>query len=215
MPKLITLYAISGLGADHRVFQYLHLNADIIHLHWIQPQKEESLKHYAHRLAEKIDTSKPFGLIGVSFGGLIATEIAKKTKPKFTILISSTDVNSGLRKVYGWFGKMRVLTLIPMRGFYMPKVMAQKLFGAKNKKLLADILDDSDLNFTKWAVIALTKWKNQDPLTNVLKINGTADLLIPGSKDSNTKLIENGTHFMVVDNANEVSEKINSYLHQS
>ncbi len=215
MPKIITLYAISGLGADHRVFQYLDLNADIIHLHWIQPQKEESLKQYAHRLAEKIDTSEPFGLIGVSFGGLIATEIAKKLNPKFTILISSTDLKNGLRQVYGWVGRLGVVELIPPTGFRIPKMLANYLFGAKNEKLLSDILDDSDFNFTKWAVISLTKWKNDEPLDNVLKINGTKDLLIPGSNDSQTLIIENGTHFMVVDRADEVSEKINSYLNQA
>lgn len=215
MGKFLKLYAISGLGADHRVFQFLNLQAEIIYLNWLEPEENESLQRYAHRLAEKIDPTEPFGLIGVSFGGLIATEIARKFRPKCTILVSSTDVKNGLRQVYGWVGKMRILTLIPPKRFDMPKVLAQRLFGAKNKKLLADILDDSDLNFTKWAVIALTKWNNDEPLINGIKINGTKDLLIPGSKGVNRVLIENGTHFMIVDLADEVSEAINTYLNQT
>ena len=212
MTSSIKIYAISGLGADQRVFQFLKLNAEIVHLNWIQPGKAESLKQYSHRLAEKIDTTEPFGLIGVSFGGLIATEIAKKLKPQFTILISSTDVKSGLRQVYGWVGKIGGINLIPPSGFRIPKMVTNPLFGAKNKMLLASILDDSDPDFTKWAVIALTKWKNDVPLINVLKINGSKDLLIPGSNDSQTVIVEHGAHFMIVDRADEVSEKINTYL---
>ena len=212
MSNGIKLYAISGLGADYRVFQFVNLNAELIHLNWIQPGKEESLQQYTHRLAKKIDTTEPFGLMGVSFGGLIATEIAKKWHREFAILISSTDVTKGLPKIYGWVGKLGVLKLIPSACFQIPKWMANLLFGAKNKRLLSDILDDSDVDFTKWALKALTTWKNETPIINGLKINGTKDVLIPGRKDSHTQFVESGTHFMIVDRADEVSDLVNSFL---
>ena len=47
------LYAISGLGADQRVFKYLTLDCEIIPLEWIDPQKNEPLENYAIRLSEK------------------------------------------------------------------------------------------------------------------------------------------------------------------
>jgi len=62
------IYAIPGLGADKRVFEYLHLDYELVALEWIQPQKRENLKNYALRLAKSIDTSEPYGILGVSFG---------------------------------------------------------------------------------------------------------------------------------------------------
>lgn len=206
------LYAISGLGADERVFQFLNIEAEVISLNWIPPQKEEQLKDYALRLAKIINVSEPFALMGVSFGGLIATEISKELNPLMTILISSTDVDSGLRNMYGWVGKMRVLHLIPKKAFDIPSRLASKLFGTKNIRLLHAILADADLGFTKWAVIALTQWKNNIPLEKCIKITGTNDILIPAKMDDHTFLINGGAHFMVVDRADEISQIINDSI---
>jgi len=39
----MNIYAVSGLGADKRVYQQLNLNADLIHLEWITPLKNETI----------------------------------------------------------------------------------------------------------------------------------------------------------------------------
>ncbi|MGN6647483.1 MAG: alpha/beta fold hydrolase, partial [Cytophaga sp.] len=70
----MVLYFFSGLGADKRVFKKLRLpeHVEIRHVEWIQPQPEESLKNYVRRLSAVIQTDKPFCLIGLSFGGIVA-----------------------------------------------------------------------------------------------------------------------------------------------
>lgn len=75
----MNVYFISGLGADKRIFSKLTLSAefDIIHIDWIVPFSKETLVSYAKRLSKVIDVNNPFALIGVSFGGMIAVEIAK------------------------------------------------------------------------------------------------------------------------------------------
>jgi len=65
------------------------------------------------------------------------------------------------------------------------------------------------LNFTKWAVNELVVWNNRQPLKNVLKISGDADKVIPPKKKAEIKLINGGGHFMIVDNAEEISQIIN------
>lgn len=82
------------------------------------------------------------------------------------------------------------------------------LFGAKNKKLLKEILDDTDVEFTRWAIIKLTTWNNEERLDNILKIHGTKDKLIPFKADQKTLAIQNGEHFMIVDRAPELSNII-------
>jgi len=63
-------YFISGLGADKRIFSKLKLSEkiNIIHVDWINPDRNETLEAYSKRLSRIIDTSQPFALVGVSFG---------------------------------------------------------------------------------------------------------------------------------------------------
>lgn len=206
------VYGISGLGADKRVFDFLTLDYEFTPVDWITPNKNESIINYSKRLSEIIDTKNDFCLIGVSFGGLIATEISQILNPKTTILISSAHTKHELRPIFRWFGKTQLIRLMPVFLFDPPRLIAKYIFGAKNSKLLNDILDDTDLSFAKWAVNELTNWKNITQLKNVLKINGTKDKLIPPKGNTKMELIDNGEHFMIVDRAKEVNEIINNEI---
>ncbi|MEM6297448.1 MAG: alpha/beta hydrolase [Bacteroidota bacterium] len=205
------LYAISGLGADERVFQYLTLDYELIPVQWIKPKQNEGISPYAARLAKKIDESEPFGLIAVSFGGLVAVEISKILSPEVTILISSAETKHELPKIYRIIGKSNLIRLVPHQLFNPPRKVASWVFGTTNHALLKNILDDTDLKFTKWAINELTNWSNEEGLANhKLKIGGTNDKLIPPR--GKLTLIEGGGHFMIVDKALEISEVINQCL---
>jgi len=206
------IYAISGLGADQRVFEKLNLDRELIPIHWITPIKHESIQSYTKRLSSAIDQSEDYVILGVSFGGLIATEISKILNPKLTILISSVETKDKLRFIYRWIGNTKLLHLVPTILFDPPRGLATYIFGAKNKQLLHDILDDTDLNFAKWAALQLTTWKNTSSPKNLLKIHGTKDKLIPLKTSMKTIIIEDGAHFMIVDRADEISKIINTKL---
>ncbi|WP_299800044.1 alpha/beta hydrolase [uncultured Maribacter sp.] len=209
------IYAISGLGADQRVFNHLTLDFELIAIDWITPHHNESIKEYSRRLSAVIETNEEFCLIGVSFGGLIATEINQILHPKKVILISSAQTKRELRPIYNWVGKSRILKLIPASLFNPPRFLARYIIGANNAKLFYEILDDTDLNFVKWALQEFTTWQNLKQSANVVKINGTKDKLIPPRGTTKMKLIEGGEHFMIVDRANEISEIINFELKNS
>ena len=201
----MTIYGISGLGADERVFQKLILSQKIESIQWISPKRAETIESYALRLTEQI-VDEDFILIGVSFGGLIAVEISKIKKPRFTILISSAETSSELRWVYRIIGKTGIINHIPSIILNPPKPLMYWLFGAENKELLKEILDDTDLLFSKWAIIQLTRWSNEERIDNLAKIHGTKDKLIPYREDSRTVGIEGGQHFMIVDKAEEICQ---------
>lgn len=207
------LYGISGLGADKRVFEYLTLDCEFIPIEWIEPSNDETIENYSIRFSKSINKKEDFGIMGISFGGLIAVEISKKLNPKLTILISSAETKAELRTIYRIIGKTGLLKLIPQFLFDPPRIVANWVFGAKNKKLLSQILDDTDLKFAKWAVNELVNWQNNEKLSNpILKIGGTNDKLIPPPKDKNQRLINKGEHFMIVDKADEISRIINNEI---
>ena len=207
------IFAISGLGADKRVFKYLTLEHELIPVEWIKQKKKEPIIEYSKRLIKEygIGNEQEFGILGVSFGGLIATEISKLAKPKFTILISSVETKNELSGIIRIFGKTKIIELIPERFLNPPKLIARFMFGTKKKELLNSILDDTDLNFTKWAIRELVNWKNESKLLNLIKIGGSKDKMLP-PKEKNTILIDKGEHFMIVDKAEEISKIINGKI---
>lgn len=206
----ITLYLIGGLGADERVFRYLDLQAPTVSITWIKPKTKEPISSYAKRVMEQIDTNLPFGILGVSFGGLIAIEIAKISKPEILILISSAEIATQLPRKYIWLGKTGALCIIPNLLIKPPKFLQNYLFGAKNRQLLHQIIKDTDPNFIRWALQTMVKWDHKAKDSATLRIHGTDDKLIPLKGQAIE--IANGGHFMIVDRADEISKLVNKTL---
>ena len=208
------IFGISGLGADERVFKKLTLNYNINTVKWLKPHKKEELKNYIKRLSVEIDDSQPFVLIGVSFGGIVAIELSKILKPEAVIIISSICNDKEIPIIFKLIGKTRLLTFLPKQIFKPSSVIANFIFSAENKHLLNQIIKDTDLFFTKWAISQFVNWKNREVVNNLVIIHGNRDRLIPICKNEQTIQINNGGHFMVVDKADEISEIINDKLNK-
>src|SRR5688572_20594857 len=94
------VYLLSGLGADKRVFDWLDFSGNnVTHVIWLEPVSNESLEQYARRLLNQITATQPV-LVGVSFGGIMAIEIAKLIETKKIVLISSARTRSDLPFYY-------------------------------------------------------------------------------------------------------------------
>ncbi|MGQ7856496.1 alpha/beta fold hydrolase [Pedobacter sp. WC2501] len=211
-------YFISGLGADKRIFSKLKLNEkiNIIHIEWINPVKHELLSAYAERLSKVIDKSQPFALVGVSFGGMIAVEIAKVLKPATTIIISSTMLSTQLPALYRFAGKLGLLNFIPARLLKSSNQLTQNYyFGTRSsseKTLLSKIIKDTDPYFLKWAIRSILSWENKIKPARIFHIHGTNDKILYSKTAKPDFVIENGTHFMVYQNAKEISGIIDKLL---
>ncbi|WP_029280625.1 alpha/beta fold hydrolase [Pedobacter borealis] len=211
-------YFISGLGADKRIFSKLKLNENIkmIHINWISPNKNESLASYAERLSKVIDLSQPFVLVGVSFGGMIAVEMAKLLKPAAAIIISSTMLSTHLPALYRFAGRLGLLKFIPARFLKSSNKLTQNYyFGTRSnseKTLLSKIINDTDPYFLKWAIGSILSWENKIKPKNTYHIHGTNDKILYSKTAQPDFVIENGTHFMVYQNADEISEIIDKII---
>ena len=80
----ITVYFISGMCYNCKVFDKLRLPKGYkkAYIEWFIPSPDESLSEYAHKMAKTIDTSRPFILIGYSFGAVIMQEMTLFLKPE-------------------------------------------------------------------------------------------------------------------------------------
>lgn len=202
-------YFISGMAADERVFKYVRLpeGYEIVHLTWIPPQKDESLPSYAVRMAERIDTSEPFILVGLSFGGMLVTEIAKRFPPVKAILIASVPLSSHLPGYFRVAAALRLHKVVPIG---LVKVSARlKRFitneRSEDKKLLWEIIKSSDPAFIRWSMEAVLKWKNEEMPQPVLHIHGTRDEILPARYTTPTHIIPKAGHLMVITRPDEVN----------
>ena len=90
--KGFQLILLPGLGADHRLLEPQRAAfPQLVVPPWIPPRKRESLPQYAARMAETVTPSRDVPLIlgGVSFGGMLAYEMARYLKPDAVVLIAS------------------------------------------------------------------------------------------------------------------------------
>jgi pimeloyl-ACP methyl ester carboxylesterase len=213
----MNVYFLSGLGADKRVFSLLKLDDQFIihHIEWIKPLKKETLAHYAGRLVTQIDTTQQFQLVGLSFGGIIASELSDIVHPEQIVIISSTPTGAPISKFYR--GLVKFLLLSPFSAPLLKSTnsFTYKFFGANTpelKSLLKDILRDTDSKFLKWALIRMSSWERKTKAENLYHIHGSADRLISIKLVKPDVVIEGGGHLLVYAQAEQISAILNKKL---
>jgi len=209
------IYIFSGLGADHRAFENINFkNLAIQHISWIQPLESESIQSYALRISEKI-TNHDAILIGLSFGGMLLMEIAKIKKSKKIILISSAKTKNELPLIYHYFGKFKFNKLIPNSIFKKSNSLLFWLFGVQTideKKILNNIIIDTDIYFLKWAINEILNWQNTEIPNNVIHIHGTSDKIIPFKNIKANYIIKNGSHLMTLNKSKEIEDILHNII---
>ncbi len=205
------LFLFSGLGADHRVFQFLNLEGfRVSYINWLKPLARESMQQYAARIAGQIHTENPV-LIGLSFGGMMAMEVAKHIETEKIILISSAKTHKEIPPYFRLAGKLKLSKIATLATAKKSNALAYRMMGAETaeeKNLMKAILAETDPVFFKWAVEKVVTWNNRVLHENVVHIHGTNDLLLPIRFVKADISIKNGTHLMTLKNANEISEII-------
>jgi pimeloyl-ACP methyl ester carboxylesterase len=170
------------MGADHRAFSYITLPKGFhaTHIPWIQPHKNEQLSTYALRLTTGIKTSEPFILVGLSMGGMMAVEIAKKIPPVCTILISSIPMSAQLPRYYRIAGKLKANILLSP---FLSKTLVglTKVFISRSSptRLAADMFQAIDYEFFKWSMTAVLQWDNRLCPRPLFHIHGMKDRTLP------------------------------------
>lgn len=210
------VYFISGIAADGRLFRRVQLppGFEAVYLNWIKPLKNETLKSYALRLAEKIEPEKPFILIGTSLGGIIATEIALSYAPLQVIIIGSVPVDTQLPGYYRLIEKLRIHRIVP-GSLYNYSAKVKHHFtreDAEDKKVIIQMINETDPSFVRWGINAVLQWKNQELPNGLCHIHGTRDEIFPYRYTKPTHTIHKGDHVIVITRAAEVNRIVAEIL---
>ncbi|UPL48920.1 alpha/beta fold hydrolase [Hymenobacter sublimis] len=212
-------YLLPGLGADERVFRnllpLLHGPAQV--LLWPTPEPDETLPHYAARMAARIPLEAEGLLVGVSFGGVVGLEINRLRPRLRTVLISSIPDASCLPPLLRLIRATRVYRLFPPQWLKLFPRAGQWYFGVRNGeeyRLFKQILRDMEPVYTRWAIHRLLHWDSTHVGRSV-QILGTHDRVFPPGPTPVEYLIRGGGHFMVLSHAEEISRILNRLLEEN
>jgi len=209
----MNVYFISGLGADERIFKNVSLpdGYEIRHIPWQTVRMEESIQDYARRLARDIDASHSFILTGLSFGGIIATEICKFLTPEKLILFSTVAVRSELPALYKLAGKWHLYKFFPAFSTFLRLPFIYWFFGPLDKAcklLLRDFIDNNDPVFMKWAIKQISVWQNEQAFKPSIRIHGSLDKAFPLRLCKPDYIIKGAGHLCIFTHAGKVNEII-------
>jgi hypothetical protein len=206
----VTIYFLSGLGANYSAFKYLVFPPGVqtVFIDWLVPEKKETIRDYAKRISEKIDGSQPFVLVGLSFGGMLATEVMEFVTPLKTILISSAARRQELPAHYKLAGMLHINKLFPAAVIKKGNLLINWIMGVsaiKDKELVQEILAASDPVFSKWAINEIVHWQRRTAPNDIIRIHGNKDKVLPIINFKPHYVINKGGHFMIANRADEIS----------
>lgn len=215
----MNIYLISGLGADEHAFDRLVFPENYIrhHLTWLEPEPNESLAEYAHRMAEGIDSRQKFVLIGLSFGGLVSIEISKFLKPEKLIIISSISQRRELPWYFRQVGQLGLHKSALIQYIKKSDRLLFWFFGTRSSKLqayLKERIQATSVNYLKWSLHQIIHWKQSKKPEGLIHIHGSKDKLFPVQYCQPDIIISGGSHFMVVTHASVISDRIKEILRE-
>ncbi|MGZ5245510.1 MAG: alpha/beta fold hydrolase [Flavitalea sp.] len=211
------IYCISGLGADHRVFENLgNDQLETVPVNWLEPLLNESMHGYAKRMAGQINDENPI-LLGLSFGGMMAIELSRVLHVKKIFLISSIKTGSELPGWMSLCGKYHLEKYLPNKqiGTVKPLRLLRPIqnyfLGVTNereKRIANEFRDTVDPVYLKWSLNQVMNWKNKEWPSHLVQIHGDKDHIFPISKLNPDYTIKGGGHFMVMNRYDEIRKII-------
>lgn len=211
--KKMKLYVISGLGADFKVLERIKFPAhlDVVFIDWLIPARNEDFSAYVERMAEKIDTSEPFSLLGYSFGGIIVQEIDKIKPAQKVIILGCIKSHKEKSRIIKLGELSRIPKYLPQRLFNINSILmysiARKLVDPKNPKIM-DYLMVRDSYYLKWGIEKVSSWKSEEN-PKVIQILGSRDIVFPVKHSKPDYVIEGGTHLFPATKHKQVSKILN------
>lgn len=206
------VYFVPGMAAGSEIFRNIKLpeNYEIHILDWLIPGKEETIEDYAKRMALTVK-EKDAILIGVSFGGVVVQEMNNFLKLKKLIIISSVKTRNELPRRMKIASLTKAYKLIPTSLVLSAEDLTRFSIGPKSKKRLAlyqQYLHVRDKQYLDWALEKMVTWNKKERIKNLIHIHGEKDMVFPIKYIDGCRVIEGGTHIMILNKGSEISKML-------
>lgn len=210
----IPVYFMPGLAASPQIFENIKLPEDrfeCFFLEWVLPEDNETLAHYATRIAVNIKHDNPV-LIGVSFGGVLVQEMAKVVKARKVIIISSAKCNTEFPRRMRFARMTQAYRFFPtgliQKIEWLGKLAGRNSMITKRLNLYEKYLSVRDKKYLDWALKSIILWDRCEPDPNVVHIHGESDEVFPTKYLKGYIPVKGGTHIMIINKAKWLNEHL-------
>jgi len=209
-------YFIPGLVSDAGVFKDWNLGGTYpTFIELPVPRRGDTLAIYAKRLCDQIvGDGIPF-IIGTSFGGILAIEMARHLPRVKVAIISSVKHPSELPpyfRVFKFVPLQRVFPITLLKRIIQSGRAVSNRLDKGEQEAFEATLGRIDNRYIRWALDQVPRWELPEELPiEVVHFHGTEDKLFPHRFVKNCILIEGGKHFMAVDRQEEIADRLLEY----
>ncbi|MCY1722140.1 alpha/beta hydrolase [Prolixibacteraceae bacterium Z1-6] len=211
------VYLIPGQGSDARLYKNLEIDStfEVRYIAYFLPEKEWSMNDFARELAKQIDTTRRFSIIGVSLGGMVATEMTDFLEPEKVIVISSAKNRKEFPFRYRFQKDLPVYKIVPAPIVKMGARILQPLVEPdrnKDKDTFISMLKSKDSKFLRRTVKMIIEWQRIENDETIIHIHGDNDHTLPARNVYFDYLVEGGSHMMVLTKGKLISDLVNQEL---
>lgn len=188
-------YILPGIEVDSRIYDLLEIpNHTKKVIQWVPMDKGDTLSTYAKKLMDQIDDEQAI-LLGFSYGGAVAIELAQLKSFKHVIVVSAIKSKQELPGWIRFSARISLDKIVPASFYSGSNWLKNKLLGVKssNKKKLGE-LQLPTKNFHKRALSILLRWKHSHNLENIIHVHGEKDKIIPIRNVKGCHPIKDGGH---------------------
>ena len=146
---------------------------------------------------------------------MIAVEVSKILMTEKLILIASAKTFKEIPFYFRLAGKLNLHKLIPATLLKQQNFIMDWFFGIETepeKRLLREILLDTDTEFLKWSINSIMNWRNETIPESLTHIHGSADRILPNRFIKADFIVNGGGHFMTVNKSLEINALLKTIL---
>lgn len=216
-----TLVLFTGLAADERLLDpQRELPCTVITHPWLEPEENETLPHYARRVAESREWPAGCVLGGVSFGGMLAAEMSLLLRPRGVVLIASCLSSKAVPALYRFVNTL--CRVVPDPALRMGTIVSRPVvnffrsIGEKDSDVMMDMMKTTPVPRLRRTTDMVLGWEGlaELPCPRVW-IHGENDLVIPLKKLSPHKpevVVPGAGHLVNWTHRKETNEAILRFL---
>lgn len=178
-------------------------------LPWLTPSPDEPIGDYAGRMRTGIRAERPV-LVGVSFGGMMAIEMAKELPGATVVILSSVSDDRQIPlwiKIGGRLYPRRLISGLKKPG-WRPSRLEDHFLGVEtidDRLLVNEFRNTVQDGYVHWAIRTIARWRNRWKPASFYHIHGGRDRIFPLRKVRATHVVGDGGHLMVYNRAEAVS----------
>ena len=198
----LPMILLPGLNGDPRVFApQAAAFPDVRPVRWTLPPRGDRLAVYAARLAGSLGRVGPCVVVGVSFGGIVATELARHVDATACVVIASARDPAGLPAAVR--ALRRAATVVPSAAVELAVRAGVTTAAPQDDRRRQDTTDRA---FRSWAVNAMVTWRPAGPPPcPLVQIHGDRDRQFPGGTAVADHVIAGGGHLLTITHAEQVN----------